>query len=201
MDLEDIFNEYKRKQEEARLQAQTDLDMSAATFAKFKATAKRRRLMKKQYEEQIAGKTHELVTQLKDIAGEEAVDDEGAQMYKTLKDTFNAFDNDGSAELGFPEYVEAWKFLGLQGSADEIKKAFDSVDVDGSGIVDWDEFCFSIMGDKATKYGVLADMEDLQRLLKNTVSEYTILGDTLQEVLIMMYVLKEMQNSRDEWIP
>eukprot|EP00492_Amphilonche_elongata_P004875 TRINITY_DN5277_c0_g1_i1.p1 TRINITY_DN5277_c0_g1~~TRINITY_DN5277_c0_g1_i1.p1 ORF type:complete len:114 (+),score=26.73 TRINITY_DN5277_c0_g1_i1:40-342(+) len=31
-------------------------------------------------------------------------------------------------------------------------------------------------------YGVLADMEDLQRLLSNTVSEYTILRDTLQEV-------------------
>merc|ERR1712079_861252 len=49
--LEDIFLEYKRKQEEARLQAQADLEMGAEAFAKFKATAKRRRLMKKQYEE------------------------------------------------------------------------------------------------------------------------------------------------------
>merc|ERR1712187_829323 len=156
--------------------------MGAEAFAKFKATAKRRRLMKKQYEEAIQQKTHELVVQLKDMAGEEAVEDEGATLYKTLRDTFNAFDNDGSAELGFPEYVEAWKFLGLQGSDSDIKKAFDSVDVDGSGIVDWDEFCFSIMGEKAAKYGTLADMEDLSRLLKNTVSEYTILRDTLQEV-------------------
>merc|ERR1712037_630780 len=45
-----------------------------------------------------------------------------------------------------------------------------------------DEFLFSIMGEKASKYGVLADMEELQRLLKNTVSEYNILRDTLQEV-------------------
>merc|ERR1712079_113629 len=55
--LEDIFLEYKRKQEEARLQAQADLEMGAEAFAKFKATAKRRRLMKKQYEEAIADKT------------------------------------------------------------------------------------------------------------------------------------------------
>ena len=180
--LEDIFSDYKRKQEEARLQAASDLEASKGAYAKFKATAKRRRLMKKAYEEKIANKTHELVKQLREIAGETAVEDEGSEMYKTLKDTFNAFDNDGSAELGFPEYVEAWKFLGLQGSSEEIKKAFDSVDVDGSSVVDWDEFCFSIMGEKATKYGVLADMEDLQRLLANTVGEYNILRDTLQEV-------------------
>ena len=125
----------------ARLQAAADLEMSKGAYAKFQATAKRRRLMKKAYEERIANKTHELVMQLRDIAGEETVDDEGSQLlYKTLKDTLNAFDNDGSAELGFPEYVEAWKFLGLQGSSQEIKKAFDSVDVDESGVVDWDEF-------------------------------------------------------------
>ena len=31
------------------------------------------------------------------------------------------------------------------------------------------------------KYGVLADMEDLQRLLSDTVAENNILRDTLQE--------------------
>merc|ERR1711862_316846 len=33
-----------------------------------------------------------------------------------------------------------------------------------------------------SKYGVLADMEDLSRLLRNTLAEYNILRDTLQEV-------------------
>ena len=32
-------------------------------------------------------------------------------MYKSLRDTFNAFDKDGSTQLGYPEYVEAWKFF------------------------------------------------------------------------------------------
>jgi len=67
----------------------------------------------------------------------------------TLKDTFNAFDKDGSAELAFAEYSEAWKFLGQPGNDADIKRAFDSVDVDGSGLVAWDEFVFSIMGEKA----------------------------------------------------
>jgi Ca2+-binding EF-hand superfamily protein len=47
--LEDIFTDYKRKQEESRLQAAADLEMSKGAYAKFQATAKRRRLMKKAY--------------------------------------------------------------------------------------------------------------------------------------------------------
>jgi Ca2+-binding EF-hand superfamily protein len=99
-------------------------------------------------------------------------------------DTFNAFDKDGNAELGYPEYVEAWKFLGQPGTERQIKQAFDSVDVDGSGLVDRDEFVFSIMGEKAMKYGTLADMEKLERLLDVTMKEYMILKDTLSEARV-----------------
>ena len=87
-------------------------------------------------------------------------------MYFQFKDTFNAFDRDGNAELGFPEYMEAWKFLNQPGNDADIKRAFDAVDVDKSGLVEWDEFVFTIMGEKALKYGVLADMERLGELLK-----------------------------------
>ena len=48
------------------------------------------------------------------------------------------------------------KFLGQTGLEADIKNAFDGVDVDGSGLVEWTEFCFSIMGEKSSKYGVLA---------------------------------------------
>ena len=75
--------------------------------------------------------------------------------YKTLKDTFNAFDADGSAELGFPEYREAWKFLQRPGDDNEIKMYFDSVDVDGSGLIEWSEFAFSLMGEDANNFGPL----------------------------------------------
>ena len=66
-------------------------------------------------------------------------------------ETFNAFDKDGNGELGFPEYVEAWKFLNQPGSQEEIKAAFDSVDVDGSALIDLFEFLLSFMGDEALK--------------------------------------------------
>ena len=53
-----------------------------------------------------------------------------------MKNTFDAFDNDGSGQLNFSEFKEAWKFLNRPGGDQEIKKAFDSQDVDGSGFVD-----------------------------------------------------------------
>jgi Ca2+-binding EF-hand superfamily protein len=92
------------------------------------------------------------------------------------------FDRDGNAELGFPEYNEAWRFLSQPGNDSDIKKAFDSVDVDGTGLVDWDEFVFSIMGEAALKYGTLADMEKLTTLLDSTLKDYNMIRDTLGEV-------------------
>merc|ERR1719204_1563240 len=102
-------------------------------------------------------------------------------MYKTLKDTFNAFDKDGNAELGYPEYNEAWKFLGQPGGEADIKRAFDSVDIDVSGLVEWEEFVFSIMGEAALKYGTLADMEKLTGLLDATLKDYSMIQDALAE--------------------
>jgi Ca2+-binding EF-hand superfamily protein len=66
-----------------------------------------------------------------------------------LKDTFNAFDRDGSGQLGWQEYLEAWRFINQPGTDADVKLAFDGVDVDGSGHVDWEEYVFSVMGEPA----------------------------------------------------
>ena len=87
--------------------------------------------MKRQWEAKIGELTGEIIKQLAGLSKKDipAKDPEAMKVYKTLVDTFNAFDNDGSAELGFSEYKDAWKFLGRPGSDDEIAKAFNSVDV------------------------------------------------------------------------
>jgi hypothetical protein len=138
-------------------------------FAQFQKTVRRRRMMKKQMAEKMAQLTQTLV---KDLSGE-TQNSEEYQMYCTIKDTFNAFDKDGNAELGFPEYLEAWKFLSQPGTDEDIKRAFDAVDVDASGLVEFDEFIFSIMGETALKYGPLADMEKLTGLLENVTTQFT----------------------------
>merc|ERR550532_3015460 len=110
-----------------------------------------------------------VIDRLREISGRvEEGDTERAQLttyYKTLKETFNAFDADGSAELQFPEYKEAWKFLKQPDNAELIKKSFDGVDFDQSGYIEWSEFVFSIMKEDAAKVGPLADLETLLQLL------------------------------------
>ena len=66
-----------------------------------------------------------------------------------MKDTFNAFDKDGSLELGYEEYRDSWKFMSRPGDDNEIKQAFDVIDVDGTGLVEFSEYLFSLMGEKA----------------------------------------------------
>ena len=176
--LEGIFEEYKAKLDKSRKEAEERIKNSEASFKNFQATVRKRRLMKKQMGERIAEITRELVNKM----GGEDQNTQELEMYKTLKDTFNAFDRDGNAELGFPEYKEAWKFLNQPGGDKDIKRAFDSVDIDGSALVEWDEFVFSIMGEAALKYGTLADMEKLTTLLDATMKDYALIQDTLGEV-------------------
>ena len=182
--LQGIFDEYKIKLEQSRKEAEERMANAEGQFLNFQATARRRRVLKKKMEEQIAIQMRTIVRKLKTLNGDTLADEEGEEFkfYQQLQDTFNAFDRDGNAELQFPEYTEAWNFLSLPGGPQAIKSAFDSVDVDRSGLVEWNEFVFSIMGEKAIKYGVLADMEALTGLLDTTAKEYTILKETLSEV-------------------
>merc|ERR1711997_858936 len=49
-----------------------------------------------------------------------------------LRDAFNEFDKDNSGEMGVGEFTQAWSFLGLKGTPEEIADAFASVDTDNS---------------------------------------------------------------------
>jgi Ca2+-binding EF-hand superfamily protein len=132
--------------------------------------------MKKNMEEKLANALRELA---KKVGNGDNANDEEYDMYKTLVDTFNAFDKDGNAELGYPEYKEAWKFLNQPGSEADIKRAFDLVDVDGSGLMDREEFLFSIMGEKAGNYGLLADLEAASGALDDILNNYSVIQEAL----------------------
>jgi Ca2+-binding EF-hand superfamily protein len=70
--------------------------------------------------------------------------------------------------MGFNEFVDAWRYMGRTGTETEIKNSFDSVDVDGSGLVEFTEFAFALMGEKALNFSPLADLELLSQLLDST---------------------------------
>merc|ERR1719361_1502157 len=116
-------------------------------------------------EEDMKANVEQVVRKLSEALNEPVPDENGRQLYKTMMDTFNAFDNDGSGALNFSEFKEAWRFLQKPGDDARIKAAFDNQDMDGSGHVDQNEFAFALMGEQALKYGGLADMELLNGML------------------------------------
>merc|ERR1719461_1903712 len=131
------------------------------------ATARRRRKMRAQFVNRLMQRAGELLNKLENVDSDTKVakDEEGAKFYRQLMETFDASDKDGNGELQFPEYKSAWRFLNQPGSDNDIKGAFDGVDVDRSGLVDRDEFVFSIMGPKAADFGPIADMDRLDALM------------------------------------
>merc|ERR1719499_2221872 len=142
-----------------------DLRNNKERYKAFELTAQRRRLMKQKMEEDMQKNLSVLVDKICGLLNEPIPDPDGRKYYATMMDTFNAFDNDGSGQLNFSEFKEAWRFLQKPGDDRRIKNAFDNQDVDGSKHVDVNEFAFAMMGEQALKYGPLADMELLNSML------------------------------------
>ena len=102
------------------------MKISEENFAAFQAQTRKRKLLKRKREAKIADLCASLSKQLCEMTGTPLyTNPDEAKLYRTLKDTFNAFDRDGNAELGFPEYLEAWRFLNQPGTDEDVKKAFD----------------------------------------------------------------------------
>merc|ERR1719210_1150212 len=97
-------------------------------------------------------------------------------------------------------------FLNQPGSDDDVKKAFNSVDVDRSGLVDRDEFVLSIMGPAANDFGPIADMDrmdalinGLMKLIESRRAELEELASTEQSSKVEREELKtRMKNQRAE---
>jgi len=133
-------------------------------FNAFSNTQRRRRGQRKTMEATLAERLSEMVTVLSQITGKTR-DDDAAELNREMRETFDRFDRNGSGELNLEEYKKAWKFLGRPGSDNEIDTAFQGVDIDNSGFIEWEEFVFSLQGEDAQKYGLLADMERMLALL------------------------------------
>ena len=115
--LEDIFADYKRKLEAIKNQSGIDMKMSEEKFRKFQAAARKRRILKRKNEEEVNQMVRDLGKQLSSMTGTPLVENhEEYEAFNTIRDTFNAFDRDGNAELGWAEYLEAWRFLNQPGT-------------------------------------------------------------------------------------
>merc|ERR1712025_324062 len=71
-----------------------------------------------------------------------------AEIDRALTEAFNKFDEDKSGQLGLWEFQQAWFFLELKGSEEEIRDAFKKVDSNNSDLVDLDEFKTAIKSER-----------------------------------------------------
>jgi hypothetical protein len=134
------------------------MDTVEDRYQRYKASSARRRLLKKEMDEQLEVRLRLVIDKLQELTGASSNGQNRNKLtetYQTLKDTFNAFDGDGSAELGYPEYQEAWKLLKQPADPQLMKNSFDGVDFDKSGLIEWSEFVFSIMKEDESEVGRL----------------------------------------------
>jgi len=139
-------------------------------YAAFSSTQSRRRGQRKTMEATLAERCSLCVESLCKLTGRQR-DAQKAALNQEFRETFERFDRNGSGELNIEEYTQAWRFLKREGSDKDIKEAFESVDIDNSGFIEFDEFIFSLQGEEAQKYGLIADMELMIQLLTDVSTD------------------------------
>lgn len=162
----------------------------ADRFGAFSATQARRRQQRKTMEATLAERLSDCVNSLCSITGKPR-DTDKAEIHREMRETFDKFDRNGSGELNLEEYKKAWKFLGKEGTDEDITAAFTGVDIDNSGYIEWDEFVFSLQGEEAMKYGLLADMEVMLALLDEISTDLAELRGDRTDAQRELYTLKD----------
>jgi len=166
-------------------------------YAAFASTQARRRKQRKTMEATLAERCSDVVGLLCKLTGKPR-DASKAEAQREMRETFDRFDRNGSGELNLDEYKKAWRFLGREGSDADITKAFQNVDIDNSGYIEWDEFVFSLQGEEAQKYGIIADIEIMLTLLSEVSSDILELrgerSDTQKQLFAMKDRLSTLQH-------
>lgn len=64
----------------------------------------------------------------------------GSEDLQELKETFSHFDRDGNGKIDFGEFVELMAALEAGMRSEEARVGFDAIDIDRSGVIEFDEF-------------------------------------------------------------
>jgi Ca2+-binding EF-hand superfamily protein len=117
-----------------------------------------------------------LVMQLTGAADDELqVFDNYTETVEVITQVRQAFINLDDAHMGdmdFDKYVQAFQFLHVNASQDEMRKSFDKIDTNGSGYIDESEFLASMVPDvNINDYTLRNQLMVLENKLEALVSE------------------------------
>jgi len=104
------------------------------------------------------------------------------------KEMFSAFDKDGNGTVSTSELAEMMSALGQTlSSEEELDEIIKEIDADGSGEIDFDEFCTCMQKAKkgsatAPKLAVIVEENDVLSGLKNFFSRLFIRGPSAEDI-------------------
>jgi len=146
---------------------------------------------------QISGESNALLSQMMDIDPSSFMSE--AEIDAHLTEAFNKFDEDGSGRLGKWEFAQAWLFLGLKGTEEEINEAYEGVDTDGSGVIDINEFKTAIKGERMVELNLKNVLGKMGVQLNDMGGEYERFKATEQRRRLMKkeYETKLAEKTRE----
>jgi hypothetical protein len=105
----------------------------------------------------------------------------------SYKEAFSVFDKDGSGTVSTSELGEIMSALGQNLSAEELDGMVKEVDADGSGEIDFNEFCACMLkakegGATAPKLAVVVEENGLLSGLKNFFGRLFNRGPSAEEI-------------------
>ena len=108
------------------------------------------------------------------------------EVLASYKEAFSVFDKDGSGTVSTSELGEMMSALGQNLSAEELDAMVEEVDADGSGEIDFDEFCACMQkakkgGGTAPKLAVVVEENGLLSGLNNFFGRLFNRGPSAEE--------------------
>ena len=143
---------------------------------------------------QVSAEINFLMTNMLNMDPRDFLSDEEIDAH--LQSAFNKFDEDGSGALGKWEFTQAWLFLGLKGTDEEISEAFDSVDKNQSGTIDAKEFKMAIKSERMIELNLRGVLEKMGVQMNNMGGSYESFKATEQRRRLMKKEYEENLGKR-----
>eukprot|EP00494_Astrolonche_serrata_P030944 UN31212 len=106
-------------------------------FANWQNSAVRCRIQAKEMFETVDNLGNNVIDKICTLLGQEPKVDEKKRFFQNLRNTFNTYDKNNTGTLQFSEYYDIWTFLNQKGGKDTARKAFEKVDLDNSGFIEF----------------------------------------------------------------
>ncbi|XP_050710468.1 troponin C, isotype gamma-like isoform X1 [Eriocheir sinensis] len=124
---------------------------------------------------------------------ESIVDSLDKEQIAGLRKAFDAFDTDKKGSINVDTITTILRMMGVKVSESNLREIISEVDEDGSGELEFEEFCAL-----AAKFLIEEDEESLKAELKEAFRIYDKQGDGYITTKVLKEILRELDNKLTE---